>query len=503
MAAVQSPNVPAGAHDLPPANEAAPGALSDAGAEVAGHDAAAARSWIGLAVGVLVLAGVFATLLVIGRVPPLDRLFEDPLLFRRGLVVHVDLALVAWFYCFLAGLWFLLPSQGKGRRLAHVSIAVAVAGIVLMVAGAGVEGAAPVLSNYIPVIDDAVFLTGLGLLFGGVALAFLDRRLLPRYEAIRGAAPLPSSARPGLRAAACAFLIAMVTIVAAWVTTPDVLATQTYYEFLFWGGGHVLQVASEIAMLVAWLLLVHGATGRDPLGRSTASVLFSVLLLPMLAGPLLALQGTTTGTYREGFTQLMRWAIWPAVTVFLLLCIKSLIEAKREGRLPAAGLGDWRLRGFYVSAGLTILGFVLGALIRGSNTMIPAHYHAAIGAVTAAFMAVTWVALEPLGITLQSARQRFLAGWQPVIFGVGQMVFAIGFGWAGAHGAARKTYGQEQEIHTTAEYIGLAVMGIGGLVAVVGGILFLVLVVSAWRRSGSNPSTPSTPSSMEPRGDNP
>ncbi len=80
-------------------------------------DAAAARHWLGLAVGVLVLAGLFATLLVIGRVPPLDRLFTDPLLFRRGLVVHVDLALVAWFYCFLTGLWFLLPTRTSGRRV--------------------------------------------------------------------------------------------------------------------------------------------------------------------------------------------------------------------------------------------------------------------------------------------------------------------------------------------------------------------------------------------------
>lgn len=488
MAAVEHPQPTGHPFELGRANES--GEHDVVVGPVGPHDAIAARRWIGLAVGVLVLAGLFATLLVIGRVPPLDRLFEDPLLFRRGLVVHVDLALVAWFYCFTAGLWFLLPSQGSGRRAAHLSPWVAVAGIALMVAGAGVPGAEPVLSNYIPVIDHPVFLTGLGLLFGSIAMAFIDRRLVPSGEARRGIATIPDAARPGLRAAAIAFLLAMVTMVAAWVTTPSVLATQTYYEFLFWGGGHVLQVASECAMLVAWLLLIHGATGRSPMSRSTGSVLFGVLLLPMLAGPVLAGMGTTTGTYRHGFTQLMRWAIWPAVTVFLILCIKELASARREGRLPSAGLNDWRLRGFYISAGLTVLGFVLGALIRGSNTMVPAHYHAAIGAVTAAFMAVTWVVLEPLGITLATARKKALAGWQPVLFGVGQMVFAVGFGWAGSHGAARKTYGTEQQIHSTAEYAGLAVMGIGGLVAVIGGVLFLVLVVSAWRSSRA--STPST-----------
>jgi cytochrome c oxidase subunit I len=463
--------------------------------DVAVLDAAAARGWIGLAVGVLVLAGLFATLLVIGRVPPLDRLFTDPLLFRRGLVVHVDLALVAWFYCFLTGLWFLLPARGRGKRLAHYSLEVAIVGIIAMVLGAGVPGAAPVLSNYIPVIDHPVFLVGLGLLFSGVSLAFLDQRMLPDREALHSAV-VPDAARPALRAAACAFLLAMVTIVAAWVTTPAALQTQTYYEFLFWGGGHILQVASVLGMLAAWTILLNSTTGRTPVPRRVSSILCGLLLLPMFAGPALALYGTTTGTYRAGFTQLMRWAIWPAVTVFFLLCVFHIVQSRREGKLGPKGLRDPRLLGFYISAGLTILGFTLGALIRGSNTMVPAHYHAAIGAVTASFMAVTWVVLEPLGIRLKTAAQKRWAGYQPVLFGIGQMVFAVGFGWAGAHGSARKTYGTEQQIHSAAEYVGLAVMGIGGLVAVAGGVLFLTLVIKAWRHSDQlqSPSNPGSAS---------
>ncbi len=444
-------------------------------------DAAAARTWIGMAVGVLLLAGIFALLLVIGRMPPFDRLFSDPGLFRRGLVVHVALALVTWFYCFLVGLWFLLPSKGTGARACHRAHLLAGSGIAAMVVGAAAPTATPVLSNYIPVLDHPVFLAGLAAFFVGAGVALSDRRLHPNYEARFGAIPLPPAARPGLRAAAMLFLIALFTFALSFSTTPSTLPTETFYEVGFWGGGHVLQVASVAGMLVVWLMLLSSALGTPPLGRRAAAALFGLLLAPMLAAPFLAMQGTTTGAYRAGFTLLMRWGIFPVVTIFFVACVRGLWRAHAESRLPAKGLADPRLLGFYVSAGLTVLGFVLGALIRGSNTMVPAHYHASIGAVTAAFMAGTWLVLAPLGLTLRTARQRWAAGWQPVVFGVGQMVFAAGFGFAGAHGMARKTYGTEQQIRSTAEYVGLGVMGIGGLLAVAGGVLYLVLVIKAWR----------------------
>jgi heme/copper-type cytochrome/quinol oxidase subunit 1 len=125
---------------------------------------------------------------------------------------------------------------------------------------------------------------------------------------------------------------------------------------------------------------------------------------------------------------------------------------------------------------------LIGALIRGSNTIVPGHYHASIGAVTAAFMAATWLLLEPLGLPLPAgARLRRLVAVQPALFGGGQLIFAVGFALAGAHGTARKVYGAEQAARTLPQSAGLVVMGIGGLVAVAGGLLYLGLVLRAWR----------------------
>ena len=122
-----------------------------------------------------------------------------------------------------------------------------------------------------------------------------------------------------------------------------------------------------------------------------------------------------------------------------------------------------------------MFGFVLGALIRDANTMIPAHYHANIGAVTAAFMTASFALLPVLSIPQPKGRLLRLCRWQPLWFGAGQAVFALGFGLAGAQGMARKVYGQEQAARSALETFGLSVMGIGGFVAIAAGVLFLVI----------------------------
>lgn len=430
------------------------------------------RTWLGLAVGSLVLAGLLALFLVIGRLPPLDSAFTDPGLFRRCLVVHVDLSLIVWFHAFLgllAALW--LPG-----RPARSLPAVAALGVLLVCSAAFLEGAEPVLSNYVPAIDSPRFLAGLAL-FGAAVGLHLGRRTCARG---RAAMEVPSAARIGLRAAGAAYLLALATFAISAPLVPAGLPPAERYELAFWGGGHVLQLATEAAMAACWIVLLASALGRSPIGRRLALALFGALLAPWLVSPVLALLGPESWQHRIGFTRLMQWALFPAMTLLLAACLTALLRARREGRWPERGWGDPRLLGFAASAGLTVLGFVLGAFIRGSNTIVPAHYHAAIGAVTAAFMATTWLVLEPLGLRLRSQRLRRWSAWQPALFAGGQSVFALGFAFAGAHGAERKVYGAEQAGRTLAESMGLGVMGLGGLVAVAGGLIFLWAVLAAF-----------------------
>src|SRR5262249_44487172 len=151
-------------------------------------------------------------------------------------------------------------------------------------------------------------------------------------------------------------------------------------------------------------------------------------------------RGIQDAEARAGFTQLMRFGILPVLGTFLFLGTRAVVHARKWN--------DPRALAFLVSATLTVVGAILGALIRGSNTMIPAHYHASIGAVPAAFMGISYPMLRGLGVPIATVRLQRVAAIQPVVYGVGQAIFALGFALAGSHGMARKAYGHEQLVRT-------------------------------------------------------
>ena len=431
--------------------------------------ASAARPWLGAAVSSLVCAGALAALLVAGRAPGLDRLAWDPAFFRRCLVLHVDLALVAWLLAFLAALWCCLPASPGAARRARAGAFVSMGGLGILALSILPRGAEPVLSNYIPAIDHPLFAAGLCVFAAGLALALLDGRLIGA-AAGRPLLHLPEASAIFLRGAAVAVLLAIMTFGASALTLPEGLVPLARWEALAWGGGHVLQFASVAAMLACWQALVERA-GAEPLSPRVARVLCMALTAPLLLAPVLALRNDGG---RHAFTRLMEAGIAPVVLVAIGMHVVALVRRReREGGAFAAA--------FAASAGLTLIGFALGFAIDGSSTVVPAHYHAAIGGVTASFMAMTPLLLPSLGFSPLGRRARAVMRWQPVAFAGGQALFAAGFALAGAHGMARKVYAAEQA-RTGIETAGLGVMAAGGVVAVVAGLAFLVIVGSALSR---------------------
>ena len=437
---------------------------------------APARRWFLLAIGSLVLAGLLSLILVVGRLPFLGWLFTDPLFFKRALVVHVDLAIVVWFQAGTLAFLGLALGPRPHRGVTAAALALASTGVIGLLVGAVMPGAQPVLSNYVPVIDHPVFFGGLICWFAGAGLFFA---LAVATPARTDAKELTPAAVIALRASAAANVIALLTFVGAWRTTPEAVPA-VYYELVFWGGGHVLQAANVAAMLALWLHLLHRWTGRAPLSPVAATALLTALVLPNIVMPPLAFGGTTATAYFSMATQLMRWTIFPVVLVVLAAAIVHVW--RHRARL---NWRDYRALGLAGSATLTVLGFVLGALIRSSSTLVPGHYHCAIGAVTIALMTAAYdfcVAVSPAGAVDAAPRHARL---QLVLFGAGQAVFGLGFALAGAYGLGRKQYGTEQHVRSVGEYLGLSVMGLGGLIAVAGGIFFLVVMVrriGAWRR---------------------
>lgn len=444
-------------------------------------DPSLARWALGLAIGSLLIAGCFSLLLVVGRLPVFSSWVTDPLFFRRCLVLHVDLALIIWFFSFAVGLYALLPGDRSSNGQFRFGLFIATAGCLAMIAGTLIPGTAPVLANYVPVIDNAVYVGGIAMFFCGLAVSFISDRLFiqPQQHRWNNIFEIPPDAAVALKAVAVAYLLAVTTFFISTAATPRDLDAKSYYELVFWGGGHVLQVANVAAMLGVWLYLLSSTLKRPILKTSTARILFALLLAPHFIAPLLTSRGTLDPLYRQGFTRLMQFGIAPVVLIVLAICVVELKRAWKQGIFNRSGLRSPAFIGFAASAALTITGFLLGSTIRNSNTVIPAHYHASIGAVTVAFMAITYQLLSGLGFSLESPRLARLIPLQLPMFGFGQVIFALGFALGGMHGLSRKAYGAEQQVRTAGEMIGLGVMGIGGLIAVVGGLLYLLLMICA------------------------
>ena len=118
----------------------------------------------------------------------------------------------------------------------------------------------------------------------------------------------------------------------------------------------------------------------------------------------------------------------------------------------------------------------IGFVIHGSDVTIPAHYHGCIVGVTLALMGLTYLLLPRLGY--REANRRWAAR-QPYLYGFGQLLHVTGLLWSGGYGVQRKVSGGEQVLRSAGEIAGMGVMGLGGLIAVAGGLLFVVLVLHA------------------------
>lgn len=70
---------------------------------------------------------------------------------------------------------------------------------------------------------------------------------------------------------------------------------------------------------------------------------------------------------------------------------------------------------------------------------------------------------------------------QPYLYGGGQLLHIVGLAWTGGYGVQRKTAGLAQGLDRLGEVAGMGLMGLGGLISVIGGLLFLVVCYKSIR----------------------
>ncbi|MBI5643226.1 MAG: cbb3-type cytochrome c oxidase subunit I [Deltaproteobacteria bacterium] len=441
--------------------------------------------WLLLSVFSLVFAGIFALMVALARTPVIENML--PLgrdYIYVALVGHVVLAVVIWFLAFEGFLWVYTSTVKLAQRefspaIGWASLTLSVAGMVLIVFAAIFGLGTAELANYVPVLLTPVFYAGLILFALGISLNLINT-FLTVIKAVRNGKKLPVITIGMLTAGAAVFVAFVCFALSGYfqLSTGKIFLD---FERLFWGGGHILQFANTISMVTVWVYLSVLILKSEPVGGKTAAALYGFYLVFILPAPFIYfIFDTSTQAYKDSFTTLMRWGLGPSTTIFMLVL---------GGGIFAKGKRPWKNPGFS-SLVLSISVFILGGLIAlemsGVNTKIPAHYHCVIGAVTIAFMGLFYELMPLLGRTLWSKK---MAAVQPYLYTLGIVLFAVGLYLAGSHGVARKTYGSEQNLNNMGKLIGMSIMGIGGLVAISGGITFvlnaLITLLGREKTSGS------------------
>jgi cytochrome c oxidase subunit 1 len=433
-----------------------------------GTPASLARAWLWLGVMALIGSGLLAVLLVLSRTPGIQDVFPLKDMFRAALVVHVDLSVAVWFMAFAAVIWCAVGGSGLAW-LGWSGFGLAALGTALMTVSPFFPGADPVLNNYIPVLEQPLFFASLWIFGAGVSLAVL-RALLTTWPQRFLAEPL----RLGAFLGAVAAFLSLAAFFWSWWMVPWVEGV-IYYEVLFWGGGHTLQFQHALLMIVAWLWMA-AHLGRPSIATARAvSFLFLVAAVPLLVVPAIYLLVPIGSLpHVELFAKLMIWG-HPYMAPLVILGALSLWSLRGVPAAPAKSA-------FVASFVLFALGGVLGYLIHGVNVVIPAHYHGSTVGVTLAFMGLAYVLLPTLGFGRADSR---MAIWQPYVYGAGQLIHVLGLAWSGGYGVQRKVAGADQFLTTLPQKVGMGMMGLGGLIAVIGGLMFVVVCLKAMsRRNG-------------------
>ena len=436
-------------------------------------------SWLMLGLASLVGAGLFSILLVLARTPAIQEMTPLIDFFRVALVVHVNLSVLIWLLS-MAGMLWSLASNVDRPAWDRLSFWLAAGGTAVVALSPFVGAADPLMNNYVPLLRHPVFYTGLILFTLGIASHLL--RTLTSLRKPSGILDGPSALHFGSALGAVVTAVAIAALVASWAGTPAGMDGEIYYEFLFWGNGHVLQFTHTLMMMVAWIVLADASGARFELTPRLTLTFLVILALPVITVPFLyAAHEVVSPGHRLAFTELMKYGGLSCLPLGLAVLVSAIKAGKTD---TEAAPGYRHLRAALLSSlVLFAVGGALGFMISGLDIMIPAHYHGSTVGVTIAFMGLCYYLLPRLGFGPVPPR---MAAWQPWLYGGGQLLHIIGLAWTGGYGVQRKTAGLAQGVDRLGEIAGMGLMGLGGLISVIGGLLFLVVCYRSIRNRNRN-----------------
>ena len=259
----------------------------DASAPAAGALKSELAGWAWLAVGALAVAGVFALLLALSRVPGMDRAPFWPIgFFYKGLVIHVVFSLVIWLmgvFAFLVTAATQTASGGRPRAapLGRIGQGIALVAFPFLFAPAFFDATQPELTNYIPLIRHPAYDLGLLMLAAGVLAPVIRLFLnLPGYRR-----PLPALTL-AMSIGGFVYLMALVSFAIAGVLLAGRGDLMVSRELLFWGGGHLMQFVYAIVLLTNWRILAGRSLGEKAVDGPLFPAAVAIIGALAIAGPI-------------------------------------------------------------------------------------------------------------------------------------------------------------------------------------------------------------------------
>lgn len=405
-----------------------------------------------MAVLSVALSGLAPLVLIAGRASIYAEMTLVKQWFVPVLVIHVNLSVGLWFICMM----FMIHAAMAGIRqefmAVHKASCIAMLLGILSFAAAPLLGGEAFTSNYIPVQNNPLFFVGLGFVAAAVLLMALLNALQKQLLICLNALTL---------------LIVLACFTFSNIQHPDGYGGEGFYESIFWAGGHILQIAYVQLGILAWMILANTLKMKQPPAWLLNGVFLALWANAVAALGIFWFADVNDGLHQQFFTQQMIWLVGP---------LPAILAAWYSWYLPKSVWKEAKPMAAAMFASLIVfwLGGGIGLLIEGSNTIIPAHYHGSTVGITLALMGAMISLLPQLkGRGLLHSK---LAMAQPLLYGFGQIFHVIGLAVAGGHDIQRKTAGA-LDASEKAAAAALQVMRLGGLLAVIGGGLFVILVI--------------------------
>jgi cytochrome c oxidase subunit 1 len=275
------------------------------------------------------------------------------------------------------------------------------------------------------------------------------------------------------------------------------------YRVIWWGLGHSSQQINVAAHVSVWYLIVGVLFNARPMSEkvSRAAFLLYILFLQLASAHHILVDPGISSEWKVFNTS---YAMYLAVLASMIhgLTVPGSMEVAQRAKGLTKGMFEWLRKapwgnpvfsGFFFS--LIIFGFIGGitGVVMGTeqiniiihNTIyVPAHFHATVAVGTT----LTFMALTYLLIPVLFRRALFLpwvAKWQPYVFSAGMTLMILFMLGAGTLGVSRRHWDMDFtgamlgfEYPGTA-YTMMAVAGIGGVLGVLGGAMYLVVTVGS------------------------